>query len=176
MESGQKDLQGEFPLRTWEKLVRLIPGLAGYQGKERIREADRLCRTALAERLGLLQHKVEGIKKALTEEKDWRLLPALDLLTRKMARARDMISFSRYGYAGVFDLQKIGRKELEEIYRFDLELALSLEDLRQAVDGFCLRAGQGSLEAEEIRLLGQALEDFTARLSARPGTEGVGGG
>jgi len=169
MEKEKKELgEGEFPARTWERLIRLIPGLAGYQGRERIREADKIFRVALADRLARLQERVEEIKRALAERKDLHFLSQLDLLTRKMAQSRDTLSFSSYGYSGAFDLAHIGGPELERMYRFDLSLAEELEGLGRAVEAFSSGYSQEGVRPESIQNLEKALKDFMDTLAKRP--------
>jgi hypothetical protein len=141
--------------------------LAGCQGRERVREADKIFRTASSDRLAQLQEELDEIKKALVEKKDLHLLPQLDLLTRKMAQSRDTLSFSSYGYSGAFDLAHVGKPELERMYRFDLSLAERMENLAGAVEAFSARASQEGVCTEAIQELEKALQDFMDHLAKR---------
>jgi hypothetical protein len=153
--------------RTWEKLIRLVPGLAGYQGREKVREADKLLRMALADRLHRLQERVEEVKEALVEKKELQHLGKLDLITRKMAQARDSLSFASYGYSGAFDLVQIEGEELERMRQFDLALTEQLEGLGRAVESFSSRSLQEGAWPEIIRELERPLEEFLSRLADR---------
>jgi hypothetical protein len=162
-----KIAEGSYPLRTWEKLIRLVPGIAGYQGRERVREADKLLRTALANQIASYQERVEEVKGALVERKDLRLLSPLDLLTRRMAQSRDTLTFSSYGYTGVFDLAHIGDAELERIYQFDLSLAERIGKLGVAVEGLSSKSSQEGALPGAIQELDNALKDFMTTLAER---------
>lgn len=168
MDKERKEVgQGELPTAAWERLVRLVPGLAGYQGREKIREADKIFRVSVAERLSSLQGRVEEVKKALVERKDLHFLPQLDLLTRRMAQSRDTITFSSYGYSGVFDLDHIGGPELGRIYQFDLSLAERLENLGRTVEEFASQTCRVGVRPEAIQGLEKDLKDFMDHLAKR---------
>lgn len=164
---GEKTVEGSYPLRTWEKLIRLVPGIAGYQGRERVREADKLLRTTLANQVTSYQGQVEEVKRALVERKDLRLLSSLDLLTRRMAQSRDTLTFSSYGYTGVFDLTHIGDAELERIYQFDLSLAERIGKLGVAVEALCSKSSKSEALPAAIQELDNALKDFMTTLAER---------
>jgi len=164
---GEKTVEGSYPLRTWEKLIRLVPGIAGYQGRERVREADKLLRTTLANQITSYQGRVEEVKRALVERKDLRLLSSLDLLTRRMAQSRDTLTFSSYGYTGVFDLTHIGDAELERIYQFDLSLAERIGKLGVAVEALSSKSSKSEALPAAIQELDNALKDFMTTLAER---------
>jgi len=168
MDKEKKEVsQGEVPTAAWERLVRLIPGLAGYQGREKVREADKIFRAALAEKLSQLQGRVEEVKEDLVGRKDLHSLPQLDLLTRRMAQSRDTITFSSYGYSGAFDLAHTGKPELERIYRYDLSLAEQLNGLGRMVEEFSSQASREGVRPEAIQGLEKALKDFMDHLAKR---------
>jgi hypothetical protein len=168
MEKGEDKIDKDLRRTpTWEKLIRLVPGLSGYQGCEKIREADKILRLALADRLASHQAKVEAAKRGLVEGKDFRLLPQLDLLTRKMAQSRDTLAFANYGFSGAFDLQQVGRAELDGMYEFDLALAEQVEALGQMVEALYSEFSQGRAQPEAIRQMEKALGDFMDQLSQR---------
>jgi len=168
MEKEKREVApGEFPTAAWERLVRLVPGLSGYQGREKIREADKIFRVALAEQLAELQGRLEEIKKTLVERKELHSLPRLDLLTRRMAQSKDAITYSSYGYSGAFDLAHLGTPELERIYRFDLSLAEQLEGVGRRVEEFCYRAGREGIRPEAIQELERTLKGFMDHLARR---------
>ncbi|MDH7501031.1 MAG: hypothetical protein QHH30_11690, partial [candidate division NC10 bacterium] len=157
----------EFPTAAWERLVRLVPGLSGYQGREKIREADKIFRVTLAEQLAQLQRRLEEMKKTLVERRELHPLPQLDLLTRRMAQSKDAITYASYGYSGAFDLAHLGTPELERIYRFDLSLAEQLEGLGRRVEAFCSQAGREGIRPEAIQELERVLQEFMDHLARR---------
>jgi hypothetical protein len=156
-----------FPLRTWERLIGLVPGLAGYQGRERVREVDKILRLTLTSRLASFRERVEEIKRALVEKKDLRFLASLDLLTRRMAQSEDTLSFASYGYSGIFDLAHMGDAELERIYRFDLSLAEKMEKLGLVVEALSSESSNVEVLPEAIQALESALKDFMTSLGDR---------
>jgi hypothetical protein len=163
----ERTVEESFPRRTWEKLIRLVPGIAGYQGREKIREADKFLRMTLAGQMAAYQGQVEEVKRGLVERKDFRLLPSLDLLTRRMAQSRDTLTFSSYGYSGVFDLAHIGDAELDRIYQFDLSLAEKIERLGVVVEKLSSKSSQAEALPGAVQELDNALNDFITTLAER---------
>ncbi len=163
----EKTVEGSYPLRTWEKLIRMVPGIAGYQGRERVRDADKLLRKTLADQVASYQERVEEVKRALVEKKDLRLLSPLDRLTRRMAQSRDTLTFSSYGYTGIFDLAHIGDAELERIYQFDLSLAEKIGKLGVAAEALSSKYSQEEALPGAIQELDNALKDFMTTLAER---------
>ena len=54
---------------TLERLARIIPGIAGYQDRENIRENDKQVRIHLAEKIEQIKKAVFKVIQSLTEKK-----------------------------------------------------------------------------------------------------------
>jgi hypothetical protein len=120
--------------RNWlEKLSDKIPGYSGYVAKERRRDADKLHREHLAERLRATKQLLNDLVRELSSTGRLFEVGPLDRVLKKIDHVENRVRFASYGYAGFFDAVKIEEPQLDEIYRFDLSLVEKVEGLeRQA--------------------------------------------
>lgn len=105
-----------------ERLARIVPGVPGYQDRERSRDTDKTVRLRLTAQLEQLKRDLEEDKWRLMEKKDLSLLPALDRVAAKLDKLGNTIKYAGRGYRALFDAHKLDQKKLDELYTFDLEL------------------------------------------------------
>jgi hypothetical protein len=120
--------------RNWlEKLGDKIPGYAGYVAKERRRDADKLHREHLAERLRASKQPLTDVMRELSSSGRLFEVGPVDRVLKKLDQVENRVRFASYGYAGFFDAVKIQEPQLDAIYRFDLSLVEKVEEFeRQA--------------------------------------------
>ena len=116
-----------------ERWLAKIPGVRTYRDREHRRETDKHLREHLAARLlearsGLTRTTLEMSKKGQLGP-----LAELDRLSSRMQQMADTIRYANYGYAGIFDLEKIREEELDRLYTFDLSLMDDLEGIQSKV-------------------------------------------
>lgn len=119
--------------KNWfERAAEHIPGYKGYKEKELRREADKLLREYVAERLEAARSKLESVALDATDRGDLQVLSGVDRTGRKLRTIRDKYLYADYGYAGIFDTVKVGDEILDQLYQFDAqsqEYALHLDQL-----------------------------------------------
>jgi hypothetical protein len=154
--------------KNWfERAAEQVPGYRGYKDKELRREADKIQRLYVAERLGTAHSALEEVQLDLTRRGGlggFELLAVIDTTLRRLRTTRDRIQFADYGYAGLFDATKVGEEKLDELYQFDVQLqerARSIEELAAA-----LSADSPSLRAD-IDLLEERIEALDAYFAGR---------
>ena len=143
-----------------ERLVRFVPGVAGYQDRENSRATDKQVRMRLVHDLGRLMIALEEDKARLVGSGDLAGLPLIDRLSGRVERLSRTVEFAGRGYTGLFDLHKVDAQTLDQLYAFDLGLFDSLsavqakaEAVRAALgDAAALRSAAGQMTA--------ALDDF----------------
>lgn len=132
------------------KAARIIPGIASYQDKEKLRDIDKRLRTHIASILNQERLRIEALKAQLATGLKLDPLDELDAVTRKMYKLADTIAFAPYGYASFFDQASVDKKKLEELYGFDQSLEGEISVIKGTVDNL--------LEASE--------QEFAAKMSA----------
>ncbi|MBV9923510.1 MAG: hypothetical protein JOZ96_00610 [Acidobacteria bacterium] len=114
--------------RNWlERLGDKIPGYSGYVAKERRRDADKLHREHLAERLRAAKQPLNDVMRELSSTGRLFEVGPVDRVLKKLDQIENRVRFATYGYAGFFDAVKIEEPQLDRIYQFDLALVEKVE-------------------------------------------------
>jgi hypothetical protein len=138
--------------KNWfERMAEHIPGYKGYKEKELEREADKIERLYLAERLDSCGQKLDDLKLELVNRGNLDMLGVIDVTIRKLRKVRDRVQFADYGYAGLFDTTKVGLEKLGALKAFDKQLeaeAGGIDELANALaaDSPSLRTDMGLLD------------------------------
>lgn len=116
-----------------ERWLAKIPGVRTYRDREHRRETDKHLREHLAARL--LEARSGLTRTTLEMSRKGQLGPLMELdrLSSRMQQMADTIRYASYGYAGIFDVEKIREEELERLYTFDLSLIEDLEAIQSKV-------------------------------------------
>jgi len=151
--------------KNWfERAAEHIPGYRGYKEKELRREADKIQRLYVAERLNACHKRLEEVQLDLTRQGKLELLGIIDVTLRRLRTTRDRIQFADYGYGGLFDATKVGTAKLDELYQFDVQL----QERARGLEELCatLSAGSPSLRGD-IDLLEERIEAIDAYFVGR---------
>lgn len=124
----------EFLANAAKKIVRIVPGIADYQDKEKLRDLDKRLRNHIASLLTQERDRINDLKTILADEHTLDPLDDLDRLTKKISQLADTIQFAAYGYSPLFDRAAINQKKLEELYTFDKYLEKGLSQIIDAVN------------------------------------------
>lgn len=143
-----------------ERLVRFVPGVAGYQDRENSRATDKQVRMRLVGDLQRLIRAIEEDKERLARSGDLSSLPRLDRLAGRLERLSRTVEFAGRGYSGLFDLHTVDGDTLAQLYAFDLGLFDALSAMRARAEA--VRASLADADAlksatEQMRA---ALDDF----------------
>lgn len=151
--------------KNWlEKFLEKVPGYRGYKQKELRREVDKTERVFAAGRLDGCLARLDEVKLDLIKAQKLDLVGEVDVVMRKLRRARDRLQFADYGYAGLFDPAKVDQAVLERLRVFDQ--ALEAESAGTCAFVESLAADSPSLGAD-LGLLGDRLEALEARITER---------
>ncbi len=160
-----------------EKITRIIPGIAGYQDREKRRDADKAIRSKAAEKVSRCRDLLSETMNDLSRSGgpgNLRLIGDLERMVTKLDRTEDELRFVPSGYAGWFDREGISLEDLERLYEYDLGLLNAAETLLEcfgeavhveAIDGWT------SCVEEALRDLWNA---FEGRKSVMEGREDNG--
>jgi hypothetical protein len=124
-----------------ERWLSKIPGIRTYRDREHRRETDKKFREHLADRLQEVRFQLKNCILELNQKSPLNpLLTEIDRLSSKVQQMGDTIRFASYGYAGIFDLEKIREEELNQLYEFDLSLMEDASQIQTKVKGMDLKA------------------------------------
>lgn len=150
-----------------ERLVRIIPGVAGYQDRENARETDKLVRMRLSDEMGRVIRDLELDKRRVLDGGHRSALPLLDRLAGKLEKLARTVEYATRGGSGLFDLHKVDQQRLEQLYAFDLRLF----DTLATVKGKATAVHQSGADPAALGRAGSemeaALDDFERAFDAR---------
>lgn len=144
-----------------EKLVSKIPGYKGYKEKEQRREADKLLREHIANRLRTVKTQLDGLQTDLISAGKIDLLDEAGSASTQLQTFIDRLRTASYGYSGLFDAVRVKEDDLDRVYEFDASL-LSYADRLEGAIG---RAREG-LEGEDARSLILLIRDLAREANA----------
>ncbi len=147
-----------------EKLTRIIPGIPGYQDREKRRDADRAVRTKAAAEIsrcrGLLSEAMNDLSRS-GGLRNLRVVGNLERIVTKLDRIEDEMRYAPSGYAGWFDREGIALEDLERLYEYDLGLLSASETLADymcTAEKIAADPDWGSGLDEALQNLGNAFE------------------
>jgi hypothetical protein len=151
--------------RNWlEKAAARVPGYRGYKEKELRREADKLQREYIAERLEATRRKLEELELAVTRTGHLELLALVDNAARKLRRVTDRWLVADYGYAGLFDTVKVDEAVLEKLYQHDVAAQEQVRGMEQLVQ---LLSPESPSLRQDIAILEQRVDEIDRYFNER---------
>ena len=117
-----------------ERLASQIPGFSGYREKEHRRDADKLLRLTIAQRVDEQWRRLTEIQRQLAAAGEFAFLDDLEGIAIRLRTFSDQVRTASYGYAGLFDAVKVQDAELAKLYTYDSALLDLTEEIRQGVD------------------------------------------
>jgi hypothetical protein len=152
-------VQGE--MSSLEALIAKIPGYKGYKAKEQRREADRLLRDHIANRMRTVKSQLDTLQTDLISAGKIDLLDEAGSAATQLQTFIDRIQTASYGYSGLFDAARIQEDDLDRVYEFDAAL-MSYAD---RVEGAIARAREG-IEGEDARAQILMIRDLAREANA----------
>jgi len=149
----------------FEKWIRKVPGMKGYQDKEAFRDSDKAVRLKIAAQLTSVKDFLNLWKRDMVDEGKITDLDKVDRVLRRIEGLADKIKFDSYGYSGYFDPVKIREPELERLYQFDLELFDGVDRINDATQAARL-TGSSDIKAG-VRTIEDAIGAFEKHLEER---------
>jgi len=151
-----------------EQIANAIPGFKGYRERELRRDADRLQREFIAERLETCKKQLDAAASSATRSGSLDVINDIETARKRLDRLVARIRYADRGYAGFFDAVKVEEETLGRVYEFDLAMvaeASALQDAARALGGEpdALKTGLGAF-IQKIDALDARLADREAVL------------
>ncbi len=155
-----------------ERLASQIPGFRGYRAKEHRRDADKMLRVTVAQRVDEQWRRLTEVQRQLAAAGEFGYLDDLEAIAIRLRTFSDQIRTASYGYAGLFDALKIEDAELATLYAYDTTLLDLTDEIRQGVDRLEDTIGTESFPQamrDLLALARKAIETFNRREEAITG-------
>jgi hypothetical protein len=151
-------------VELFERISRLVPGISGYQDREKCRATDKAVRVKAADTVAGARNGFSRVMADLSRAggtMNLRIIGDMERIIARLERLEDEIRFASYGFAGWFDHSGVVLEDLERVYEHDLgllEQAAALKELVPASLG-----GDGAW----VRDLGEAVDALSVKVSER---------
>ena len=158
-----------------ENLIDKVPGFRGYNEMSARRQADRLIREHVADRLKAQLNRLTEIEKTLLDQVGLSYMSKTRSAKTKFQTFIDRIATDSPGYSGFFDAIKIDAEDLEVAYAFDRALLDYVDKFEEKLNALQDAAQRGEGVDEAIRELDaltiEATEAYSLRDSVMKGIE-----
>lgn len=153
--------------QTIGNIANAIPGYAGYQSKDRRRDADRILRERLTGQYNAQRDHLTRIQQDAVRNNNLALVSDLEGANQQLSRLISRLRVAPTGYAGWFDAAQIQEVDLDLIYQFDATLASGVDELSSTLDALqkATRAKEDTSSA--YYTLRDQLDALNQRLDAR---------
>ena len=160
-----------------KKIQTYVPGFRGYRRREDIRDADRMLRTQLAQKLAIQRRGLEECRGILAQGPVSKELEMIGGLISQFKKLEGQVAHAPVGYSGIAADIAIKEEALDRLYEYDAmmldhmaSIAASIESLKNS-----LMAADEATSFRDIMNIKARITDFedkfSARLRAIEGTE-----
>ncbi len=151
------DLRETVPdnMGMFEWLTSKIPGYSGYKQKEMRREADTLLRQHITRLLSEVLSRAEDVGSQMLMPPGLSQLDKMGRGNTRLQTLVDKVKTAAQGYAGFFDAVKVKEDELDELYEFDNQMILYIDEIGSAVDAI-----QDALDGDDSKSLAPAVRRY----------------
>ena len=117
-----------------KKIQSFIPGFRGYRRREDLRDADRMLRMQLADRLGKQRRGLEECRSLLVQGGGFKELDAVGGLINQFKKVEGQVTHAEMGYSGIAADIQIKESELDTLYEFDAAMIDHITVINAAID------------------------------------------
>lgn len=151
-----------------ERLMRKIPGFAGYKDREQRRQADQIQRTFIADALMRERDRLTDVGKVLMAHGGLALLPDVDRVSGVFDKVVDRIRHATHGYSGFFDAVRINEAELDRVYEYDVAMMSDVAAVSEAITALGAAAETQAAElGERLRAVEGYVKGLDQKLDNR---------
>lgn len=151
-----------------EKIMLRVPLYHGYKEKELRRESDSLLRNHVYQNLLDTKQNLKKKQSQLIENDQMDLAKKTDKIIVICDTVAERIHHAEGGYSGFWDAIKIKEKELDEMYQFDMDIAVIADATK--TDSKELVAGSTSEEMkvdDQLSVITQKIDSLDEKITAR---------
>ena len=160
-----------------KKIQNFVPGFRGYRRREDLRDADRMLRAQLAQKLGLQRRGLEEVRSMLVQNYGSKELDALGGVIFQIKKIEGLVSHAETGYSGFVADIEVKEDELDRLYEYDagmidhvIAMTTSIESLKNSV----MAADDATIHKELMNIKARITDfedQFKRRLKVVTGTE-----
>lgn len=137
----------EADMDPLKKILSKIPGFKGYMERQNRRDADKLLRESIADRIELQWQRISGLQRDFIAQGEIALIDDLEAAAIKLRTFADRIRRATRGYSSLFEATKINEAELALLYDYDAKMLDLADEVGRAIDNVEASIGSDGLPA-----------------------------
>jgi hypothetical protein len=142
-----------------ERIMNFIPGFSGYRDRDLRRDADKLQREHLANKLDETKRALNDIAMAATREGNLDAINDVETVRKRLDAVIARLRWADRGYSGFFDDVKVDEAMLDRAYQADLALLENVARVRQSAQASTPAAQRLQAMQAELQAIDQALTE-----------------
>ena len=140
----------------FKSILSKVPGFGGYVERQKRRDADKLLRESIADRMEEQWGRISAIQRDLISQGQIAYIDDLEAAAIKLRTFIDRIRRAPRGYSGMFDAVKINEVELAKLYQYDAAMLGMVDEVARAIDNVEASIGSDGLPAAIRHLVSTA--------------------
>lgn len=124
-----------------------VPGFGGYVERQERRDADKLLREVIADRMEEQWGRISTLQRDFISQGEIAYVDDLEAAAIKLRTFIDRIRRAPRGYSGMFDAVKINEQELAKLYQYDAAMLELVDEVERAIDNVEASIGSDGLPA-----------------------------
>jgi hypothetical protein len=152
-----------------KKIQSFIPGFRGYRRKEDLRDADRMLRMQLADRLNKQRRGLEECRGMLVSGGAMAELDVVGGLINQFKRIEGLVTHAEMGYSGIAADIQIKEDELNRMYEFDATMIDHIAAISASIESLksSLMAADAATSHKDLMNIKARITDFEDQFDRR---------
>jgi hypothetical protein len=152
-----------------KKIQSYIPGFRGYRRKEDLRDADRMLRSQLAQKMGLQRRGLEECRGLLVRNWGSGELDMVGGLINQFKKIEGQVTHAEMGYSGIAADIQIKEDELDRLYEYDASMLDHIAAMGVSIDSLksSLMAADEATSHKDIMNIKARITDFEDKFNKR---------
>ncbi|HEX9907470.1 MAG TPA: hypothetical protein VGB78_03260 [Thermoplasmata archaeon] len=142
-----------------KKIQMFVPGFRGYRKREDLRDADRMLRAQLAQKLGLQRKGLEECRGLLVQGGSVKELDSVGGIISQFKKVEGKVAHAETGYSGLVSDISVKEDEMNKLYEFDASMIDHITSLGASIDSL-----KGSIMAADESTMHKDLMNIRARI------------
>lgn len=152
-----------------KKIQNLVPGFRGYRRREDLRDADRMLRAQLAQKLGLQRRGLEECRGLLIQSYGSKELEIIGGLINQFKKVEGAVTHAEMGYSGFVADINIREDELDRLYEYDASMLDHIAAMSTSIEAAknAIMAADEAASHRELMNIKARITDFEDQFNRR---------
>ncbi|MBU1159488.1 MAG: hypothetical protein KKE24_09170 [Candidatus Thermoplasmatota archaeon] len=152
-----------------KKIQTYVPGFRGYRRREDLRDADRMLRAQLTQKLSIERRGLEECRGLLVQSYGSKEMELIGGLINQFKKIEGLVLHAETGYSGfVADIQ-IKEEQLDKLYEYDAGMLDHLTSITVSIESLknSLMAADEATSHRDIMNIRARITDFEDKFNRR---------